>query len=99
MDFIIPEDLKMVQTMVRDFVTDQLLPLEREVLGREGDLSGRMTRLTPETEEKLIKMVKGMGLWGLSMPKELGGVGLGTLGTCLVDKPLRYRYSCLRGLS
>ena len=87
MDFIIPEELKMVQTMVSDFVDDQLLPLEREVLGRD-DLTGRMARLTPEMEEKLIKMVKGMGLWGLSIPKELGGVGLGTLGTCLVEEEL-----------
>jgi len=39
MDFEIPEELKMVQSMVRDFVTDQLKPLERIVLGRAADLS------------------------------------------------------------
>ena len=88
MDFNIPEDLKMVQTLVRDFVKDQLLPLEREVLGRESDLAGARRTLTPETEEKLIKMVKDMGLWGVGIPEELGGVGLGTLGTCLVEEEL-----------
>jgi len=88
MDFTIPEDLKMVQTLVRDFVKDQLLPLEREVLGRESDLAGARQTLTPETEEKLIKMVKDMGLWGVGIPEELGGVGLGTLGTCLVEEEL-----------
>ena len=50
MDFAIPEDFKMVQTLVRDFVKDQLLPLEREVLGRESDLAGARVSLTPETE-------------------------------------------------
>lgn len=88
MDFTIPEELKMVQTLVRDFVKEQLLPLEREVLGRESDLAGAMQRLTPETEEKLVKMVKDMGLWGVGIPEELGGVGLGTLGTCLVEEEL-----------
>lgn len=88
MDFTIPEDLKMVQTLVRDFVKDQLLPLEREVLGRESDLAGARRTLTPEAEEKLIKMVKDMGLWGVGIPEELGGVGLGTLGTCLVEEEL-----------
>ena len=33
MDFEIPEELKMIQRTVRDFVTDQLKPLERVVLG------------------------------------------------------------------
>ncbi len=88
MDFTIPEDLKMVQTLVRDFVKDQLIPLEREVLGRESDLTGARRTLTPETEEKLVKMVKDMGLWGVGIPEELGGVGLGTLGTCLVEEEL-----------
>lgn len=88
MDFTIPEDLKMVQTLVRDFVKDQLLPLEREVLGRESDLAGARVSLTPETEAKLVKMVNDMGLWGVGIPEELGGVGLGTLGTCLVEEEL-----------
>ena len=88
MDFNIPEDLKMVQTLVRDFVKDQLLPLEKEVLGRETDLAGARQTLPPETEEKLVKMVKDMGLWGIGIPEELGGIGLGTLGTCLVEEEL-----------
>jgi acyl-CoA dehydrogenase len=29
-----------------------------------------------------------MGLWGLSIPDNLGGVGLGVLGTCLVEEEL-----------
>ena len=88
MDFTIPEELKMVRTLVRDFVKDQLLPVEREVLGRDVDLAGARLSLTPETEDKLVDMVKEIGLWGLSVPEELGGVGLGVLGTCLVEEEL-----------
>jgi len=88
MDFEIPEELKMIQSMVRDFVTDQLKPLERIVLGRAADLSDIMMYLPPEEEERLIGMVKEMGLWGVSAPEELGGVGLGTLGNCLVEEEL-----------
>ncbi len=88
MDFTIPEELKMVRTLVRDFVREQLLPVEREVLGRDVDLAGAKLNLTPETEDRLVGMVRGMGLWGLNVPEELGGVGLGALGTCLVEEEL-----------
>jgi len=88
MDFEVPEDLKMVQSMVRDFVTEQLKPLERIVLGRAGDLSDAQMYLPPEKEQELVGMVKDMGLWGVSVPEELGGVGLGTLGNCLVEEEL-----------
>ena len=88
MDFNIPEDMKMVQTLAKDFVKDQLIPLEKEVLGREADLEGAKRNLTLEKEAELVKMVKDMGLWGLSIPEHLGGVGLGVLGSCLVEEEL-----------
>jgi len=33
-------------------------------------------------------MAKDMGLWGVNVPEELGGVGLSTLGNCLVEEEL-----------
>jgi acyl-CoA dehydrogenase len=33
-------------------------------------------------------MVRDMGLWGLNVPEELGGLGLETLGICLVEEEL-----------
>ena len=88
MDFIIPEELKMVQTLARDFVKEQLMPVEREVLGRDTDMAGARVYLTPGTEERLVGLVRGMGLWGLNVPEELGGIGLDTLGICLVEEEL-----------
>ncbi len=88
MDFELPEELKMVQSLVRDFVNDQLKPLERDILGRAAGLSDARMFLPEETEEKLVKIAQGVGLWGAEVPEELGGVGLGTLGNCLVEEEL-----------
>jgi acyl-CoA dehydrogenase len=88
MDFEIPEELKMVQSLVRDFVNNQLKPLERDILGRAGDLSDARMYLPLETEAKLVGMAKDIGLWGVNVPEELGGAGLNTLGNCLVEEEL-----------
>jgi acyl-CoA dehydrogenase len=88
MDFEIPQDLKMIQSLVRDFVSDQLKPLERELLGRSADLSDARIYLPAETEEKLAKMARDIGLWGINIPEAVGGSGLGTLCSVLVEEEL-----------
>ena len=88
MDFELPEELKMIQSLTRDFVNDQLKPLERDILGRAVDLSDAQAYLPAETEADLVTMVEDMGLWGTGVPEELGGAGLSTLGTCLVEEEL-----------
>ncbi len=88
MDFDLPEELKMLQTLARDFVKEQLIPLEREVLGRESDLEGARRTIPPETEARLIETARQIGLWGLSVPENLGGAGIGVLGACLVEEEL-----------
>ncbi len=88
MDFELPEELKMIQKLVRDFVTDKLRPLERELLGRAADQSDARANLPPEKEAELTGMVREMGLWGVGVPEELGGAGLDTLGVCLVEEEL-----------
>ncbi len=88
MDFKLPEELKMIQGLTRDFVNDQLKPLERDILGRAADLSDSRRYLPAETEVDLIEMVRDMGLWGTGVPEELGGAGLSTLGVCLVEEEL-----------
>ena len=88
MDFELSEELKMIQSLARDFVDEQLKPLERDILGRAADLSDARTYLPAEKEAELVKMVRDMGLWGIGIPEELGGVGLSTLGVCLVEEEL-----------
>jgi acyl-CoA dehydrogenase len=88
MDFSLPEELKMIQSLARDFVQGQLKPLEREILGKAADLNDARAYLTPEKEAELVKVVKDLGLWGIGVPEELGGAGLNTLGVCLVEEEL-----------
>ena len=88
MDFKLSEELKMIQSLTRDFVNDRLKPLERDILGRAADLSDAGMYLALETEADLVKMVREMGLWGIGVPHELGGVDLSTLGICLVEEEL-----------
>ncbi|MGD0794964.1 MAG: acyl-CoA dehydrogenase family protein [Dehalococcoidales bacterium] len=88
MDFELSEELKMIQSLARDFVDERLKPLERDILGRAADLSDARAYLTPEKEEALVKMVREMGLWGIGVPGELGGAGLSALGVCLVEEEL-----------
>lgn len=88
MDFELPDELKMIQSTVRDFVTEQLKPLERSILGRAADLSDATMYLPVEKERELMGMVKELGLWGVGIPEELGGGGLDTLGNCLVEEEL-----------
>jgi len=88
MDFELPEEMKMIQSLARDFVNDQLRPLERELLGRSADLHDARLSLPDETEKRLITVARETGLWGVNVPEELGGVGLSTLGNCLVEEEL-----------
>jgi acyl-CoA dehydrogenase len=88
MDFELPEELKMVQSLARDFVASQLKPLERSILGRAADLSDATMYLPEEKERELMGMVRDMGLWGTGVPEELGGAGLSTLGGCLIGEEL-----------
>jgi len=88
MDFKIPEEFEMLQLSVRRFVKGELIPLERIILGREGDPNTGMVELPQEEEERLRQMVREMELWGMSIPEELGGSGLPTLAICLIEEEL-----------
>lgn len=88
MDFELSEELKMIQSLARDFVEGQLKPLEREILGKAADLSDAHAYLPAEKETELVKQVRDLGLWGIGVPEEMGGAGLNTLGVCLVEEEL-----------
>src|SRR5512144_2876600 len=87
MDFNLSEELTMVRDMARDFVTNELLPIEREVLVREKG-GTRGAPVPAEKREHLKKLAVEQGLWAMTAPEALGGGGLSTLGACLVAEEL-----------
>lgn len=95
MDFQLPDEVKMLQTVMREFVDRELIPIESQ--SHHGDV----------VEEELLRplqdKVKEMGLWLLDVPEEYGGAGLSLLARCVVHeeigrtKAMPFRGSALFG--
>ncbi|MGH7909191.1 MAG: acyl-CoA dehydrogenase family protein, partial [Thermodesulfobacteriota bacterium] len=66
MDFHLSPELTALQLKVRQFVTDELVPLEVETELAEG-------RLLPDVRDRLIRRVKELGLNAMALPHEMGG--------------------------
>lgn len=81
MDFTIPEEFKMLQTTVRRFVEEEMIPLEKLLPPDSHELPDGHT-------ERLQDKLKEIGLWALSAPVELGGGGINTLGMVLVREEI-----------
>ena len=66
MDLNLTEEQDMIIGMVRRFVREEILPLEL-------DLDPDADELNPDDHERLVKMTRDMGLYGLGIPPEYGG--------------------------
>lgn len=80
MDFAVPEDLRALVERTRSFRLDELAPLEPAFLA-----SGT---LPADLRLELQRNGRRRGLWGVDVPTELGGLGHGHLGLCLVIEEL-----------
>jgi acyl-CoA dehydrogenase len=60
------EEQRLIVETVRKFVREEIVPLEA---GLDPDAS----ELYPEDRDRLVKMVRGMGFYGLDIPPEYGG--------------------------
>jgi acyl-CoA dehydrogenase len=73
----LPEDLRMLQDLVRRFMETEVRPLEDTL---DHDAAG----LPPEQLRPLQAKARSLGLWALQTPAEFGGAGLGALGQVIV---------------
>ena len=80
MDFEIPEDLKQIQMLVRRFVKDELLPLEKMVEERHD--------FPEEIRKPLIKRAWELGIRQMGIEPEYGGAGIGALGQVLASEEM-----------
>jgi acyl-CoA dehydrogenase len=80
MDLRIPDELRDLQELVRKFVQNELLPLEKQLIEEDG--------LPEESWSKLESMAVNLGLYNLALPEEYGGSGIGVLGQVLCAEEL-----------
>ena len=84
MDFEIPEEVRLLQDSVRRFVREVLHPVEAEI--EETD------QIPPHIVEELRKL----GLFGLSIPQEYGGLGISLVAQSVVFEELAKASLCFR---
>src|SRR5512139_1168375 len=75
--FSLPEDLRMLQSMMRRFMDDEIRPLENKV---EHDAVG----LEPDDLKRMQERAKELGLWCYRSPAEYGGAGLNLLAQAVI---------------
>jgi acyl-CoA dehydrogenase len=70
MDFRLDEDIQFLKKGVRDFVQTEVEAVAMQIEEEN------------KIPQKIIDMSKEMGLFGLSIPEEYGGLGIGMVGKC-----------------
>lgn len=69
MDLQLSDEQRLLVEQVRRFVREEIVPLEA---GLDPDAA----ELPASEHERLVEMVRGMGLYGLDIPEEFGGPGV-----------------------
>lgn len=86
MNFELDEEHRMLKDLVARFVRDEMVPLEPAVLAREA--AGEGSSLTREERERIDKVSREMGLWGLDAPEDVGGMDLPTVAMVGVNEEM-----------
>ena len=71
MDVDLPEEVRLLQRTVHDFVVERLLPQAKEIEERD------------EIPRALLRQMGEAGLFGVAIREDLGGSGFGKLGYCV----------------
>lgn len=77
-----------LQDLVRQFVRDDLIPLEPAVLAREARGEGFV--LSPDEHGQLTDRTQALGLWGLDAPQDMGGFDMPQVAMVGVWEELGY---------
>jgi acyl-CoA dehydrogenase len=77
MDFTLSDEQRAIIGVVRDFVRNEIVPLE-------ADLDPDESSLPPEDHLKLQQRTTQMGLFNIDMPEEAGGPGIDTVTRSLL---------------
>jgi acyl-CoA dehydrogenase len=70
LNFEFSEDIQFLKRNVRDFIQNEVEAVAMQIEEEE------------KIPERIINMSKELGLFGLSIPEEYGGIGIGMVGKC-----------------
>jgi acyl-CoA dehydrogenase len=84
MDYELPENLRLMRDTARRFVKNELESISQQVEEEE------------KIPESVVQKMREMGFFGLSIPEEYGGMGLGTLGECVMNEEFGKTNVCFR---
>jgi len=84
MDYTLPENLRLMRDTVSRFVKNELAPISQKVEEEE------------KVPESIVQKMRELGFFGLSIPEEYGGMGLGTLAECVLNEEFGRVNSCFR---
>src|SRR5262245_41571727 len=82
MDFNLSNEVEELRLRVRAFVREEVLPVEPAEAEEEG--------LPPDTLAGLREKARRAGLFAPQLPRDLGGLGLDTVGLCVVFEEAGY---------
>ena len=82
MDFTVSDELKQIQSLMRQFVRQELMPLESLVEERG--------EFPEDIRQPLIQRANELGLRNLLVPERFGGGGVGALGQALAEEEVRW---------
>jgi len=74
MDFEIPESIRLMRDTVRRFVKNDLEPISQQIEEQNA------------IPESVVQKMRDLGFFGLSIPEDYGGMGLNTLGECVLNE-------------
>ncbi|MBZ2188681.1 acyl-CoA dehydrogenase family protein [Alcanivorax sp. JB21] len=75
MDFSLPESIEALRLQVRDFVDQEVLPLELDSNNFDAH-----ENLREDVVAAMREKARSAGLWAFQMPKQLGGLDVGVVG-------------------
>ena len=84
MDFTIPENIRLMRDTIQRFVKNELEPISQKVEEEE------------RIPEEIVQKMRDLGLFGMSIPEEYGGLGLNTPGECVISEEFGKTNVCFR---
>ena len=86
----LPQELKMLQTTMKMFIAQEIVPLERQI-------DPDAIALPEEKSRSLTQKARDAGLWCLGEPSEYGGGGLGCFAMTVVGEEMSQHRNGLYG--